>query len=264
MNIMIIPDIDNIGESLKLAEDWNLSFEYNDFFRPDILDDPAEIKRRVNIYKKLDRDRSSDTLHGAFFDVTIHSDDRLIAEISSKRVHASMDIAEELGVKGVVFHTNTIPNFCNHEYIEGWIEKNSIFWDKLTTEYSGISIYIENMFDIGYEAILGIGRQMKDNNYFGICLDYAHAVAFGKNNPKEWFDRLSPYIKHMHINDNDLISDLHLAVGDGSIDWSIYAELLRQYNVDASVLIEVNGYDAQIRSLNYLKKHNIISCLQLP
>ena len=58
------------------------------------------------------------------------------------------------------------------------------------------------------------------------------------------------------INDNDGISDLHLAVGDGTIEWDSFAKLRELYFKDASVLIETSSIESQRRSLEYLK--NII------
>ncbi len=34
----------------------------------------------------------------------------------------------------------------------------------------------------------------------------------------DFFDVLSPFIKHVHLHDNDGISDLHLPPGEGKID----------------------------------------------
>lgn len=74
---------------------------------------------------------------------------------------------------------------------------------------------------------------------------------------REWIETLSPYIRHIHINDNDLQNDLHLAVGRGTLDWQEFDSLIREYQVEAPVLVEVNGYEAQRESLQYMKKHGI-------
>ena len=42
--ISIIPQRDNMEESLRLSKEYNANFEYNDFFLPFVLDD--EEKRR--------------------------------------------------------------------------------------------------------------------------------------------------------------------------------------------------------------------------
>ena len=61
----------------------------------------------------------------------------------------------------------------------------------------------------------------------------------------------------LHINDNDLKNDLHLPLGTGQIDWRAFDDLLRENQVEASVLIEVNGYEAQKKSLAYMTQHNL-------
>ena len=104
--LYLIPDFDRIEESLTLSRAFGTHFEYNDFFHPSRLDDEGWVRRRVDFYKSLHRDRSRDILHGAFLDVTIHSEDQRIREASAFRIRQSMDIAAALGIRGVVFHTN--------------------------------------------------------------------------------------------------------------------------------------------------------------
>ena len=202
-NIHFIPDRNRIDESVALAEKYNACFEYNDFSKPDVYTDEAKCDELVKFYKSLDRDRKKDTLHGAFLDVTVHSTDEQIRQISMLRVKKSLDIARELGIRGVVFHTNFIPNFRLGYYRDFWLEQNVDFFTKMCTEYSDLEIFIENMFDEDYDMILNLASQMNNVGNFGICLDYAHASSFG-NNAKEWFINLFPYITHIHINDNDL------------------------------------------------------------
>lgn len=251
--VLIIPDINNIEDSCNLADKWNAGFEYNDFFLPAILDNDSEINRIVNIYKSLDRDRSRDTLHGAFFDITVHSDDPDIVRVSEKRVRKSMAIATNLGVSGVVFHTNHIANFRLPIYINNFVERNAYFWSKIIEEYPGLNVYIENMFDSDYTPLLSLAECMCDNAHFGVCLDYAHLAVFGDGRYEEWVSALAPYIKHMHINDNDLQVDMHSPVGEGMIDWDVYNKLINTYKVDTSILVEVNGTNKQRKSLEYLR-----------
>ena len=118
-----------------------------------------------------------------------------------------------------------------------------------------INIYIENMFDDTPELISRLGEGMMGIANFGLCFDYAHAQVFG--NPEEigtWVKMLSPYVKHIHINDNDLKKDLHLAVGDGCIDWQEFKHYYEEYFYDATVLIEVNGIEKIKKSLEFLDK----------
>ena len=107
----IIPDSSNIRRSLDLAEKYGAVFEYNDFMLPGYLDDRAECRRKLIFYKSLGRDCSNDTLHGAFIDISVHSEDSLIRKVSRFRVRQSLEIAQEMGVRGVIFHTGLLASF---------------------------------------------------------------------------------------------------------------------------------------------------------
>lgn len=255
-SVYIIPKRDNIEESLRLSREYNAYFEYNDFFMSTVLDDEEKKKELIEFYKSLPRDRSKDTLHGAFLDVALHSSDARIREVSELRVRQSMDIAKELGIRGVVFHTNMIANFKDQVYMENWVKTNATFYKKILTEYPGIYIFVENMFDFDPDMLLELAKELKEEPYFGVCLDYAHA-AISKVPAKEWLEVLKPYIKHMHINDNDLKNDMHMALGKGSIDYKEYAKLMNENVMDVSVLVEVSKLEDQEVSLKYMKEEEI-------
>lgn len=259
-SVSIIPQRNNIEESLRLSKEYNANFEYNDFFLPFILDDEDKKKELIDFYKSLQRDRSNDTLHGAFLDVTLHSSDTRIREISELRVRQSMDIAKDLGVRGVVFHTNMIANFKDATYMDNWIKTNAAFYKKLMAEYPGIYVFVENMFDFDPDMLVALAEELKEEPYFGVCLDYAHAT-ISKVSAKEWFKVLKPYIKHMHINDNDLNNDQHKALGNGDIDYQEFTELMKENNMDVSVLVEVSKIEDQIISLEYMKQKSVYPML---
>ena len=255
--ISIIPQRDNIEESLRLSREYNAAFEYNDFFLPFVLDDEAKKKEIIDFYKGLDRDRSEDTMHGAFLDVTLHSSDDRIREVSELRVRQSMEIAKELGIRGVVFHTNMIANFKDAVYMKKWVESNAAFYKKLLKEYPGIYVFVENMFDFDPDMLLSLAQEMAEEEYFGICLDYAHAT-ISKVEAKEWFEVLKPYMKHMHINDNDLSNDLHMALGTGKINYKELKELLESSGIEPSILVEVSKLEDQEASLVYMKSEGLL------
>lgn len=252
--LLLIPDPKDIQESLKLAGAYDCGFEYNDFFAPDKLDDERWIRDRILFYQGLGNRPDYCTLHGAFFDVTVFSDDAKIRQASDFRVEQSLQIAGALGVAGVVFHTNYMPNFLNESYRQAWVDKNAAYWTKKAADYPDLTIYMENMFDADYRLLAELGEKMKDIPNFGICFDYAHAHVFGDvNKIEDWVGALSPFVRHIHINDNDFVSDLHLAVGDGRIVWTDFKKHYEKYFSEASVLIEVAGTDKIEKSLEYLQ-----------
>lgn len=256
-NIHMIPDMEHIEESLELAFGYQACFEYNDFFLPQVLANEEETEKKIQFYCSLNRDRSKDTLHGAFLDVTIHSQDEKIRAVSKERVRQSLSIAKRLGIRGVVFHANLIAGFYDENYLNGWLQTSVNFYKEMLAEFPELEIYIENMFEARPDELKRLAEAMKDEERFGICLDYAHAVVFGKD-AKLWVQELAPYIKHMHINDNDLHNDKHWQIGMGQIDWQEFAGLMEEYQLQTSVLIEVRGNKVWKESFEYLQDQSLI------
>lgn len=255
--LYLVPDRKDMERMCALAAEYGCAFEYNDFFMPKVMDDPqkqAEILEDYGVYK---RKFENDTMHGAFLDVTIHSDDPLIRDASMLRVRQSMEMAKDMGLKGVVFHTGRLAGFRAEGYLKNWRDRNEAFFAELADKYPGQQIYMENMFDEAPDILAGLAERMQDVENFGVCLDYAHAMIFSKCSGREWMETLAPYVRHIHINDNDLQNDLHLAVGAGKLDWQEFDELVRQCRIEAPVLVEVKGYEAQEESLRYMKSHGI-------
>jgi len=249
-NFLVVSFETTLEEQLQLAKEYKIAFEINDFYEPDLLDNPEEIDRVIERYLQNGIPANS-TMHGAFYDIVIHSRDAAIRDISKRRMRQSMEIADRLGVCAVVFHTNYQPQICGDCYERAVIEENVKFVRELLEEYPHINIYLENMFDDRPGMLVEISKGLKEYANYGICLDYGHAFVYG-NDIREWVEATAPFLKHVHINDNDLKEDLHQAVGSGSIDWKEFAVFYRQYFSQCSVLVEVYDIDKQKASLEFL------------
>ncbi len=238
-----IPEYERLEEWLSLG----ISFEYNDFMLPKVLEDSAEKKRRIQKYLELKRDRSNDTLHGPFLDIAVHSQDPQIRRVSDYRIRQVCDIAERLEAKAVILHTNLIPNFYEPNYRKGWVNQNEEYLRKLLKDYPSLEIYMENMFDEEPDCLVTLAERMQDER-FGICLDIAHAH-ISKTDIDTWLKQCEPYVAEYHINDNDGRIDSHLPVGDGQIPWN---KVLSKLNVDVTTLVEVSDLEKFKRSMDYL------------
>ena len=249
----IIPDIDRLDDSLKLSWEYNTFFEYNDFFYPAIYQSEGETRRRINIYKSLDRDMSRDTMHGVFFDIAMTSTDEIIRNRSRVLMNNSMEIAANLGVKGVVFHTGINPGLWNRSYLDGWLDTAATWLDKLAKEYSHIEIYIENTFDKEPGVLTSLIDLLSHRKNVKLCLDYGHALLTDTED-EEWVRQMAPYVGHVHLNDHDMKEDLHLAPGKGLVDFERFEDLMEEYEVDTQVLLELNGAQEQLEALKYMTK----------
>lgn len=254
---LIIPKLDELEKSLALAEEYGFGFEYNDFFIPDVMDNEKLTDDIVSRYKAHKLPEYC-TMHGAFFDVLVFSSDKKIRRISEERIITSLDIARKIGAKGVVFHTNHNPDLNSEVYVRGWFDSNESFWRKVLPKYPDLEIYMENMFDRTPDMLCGLAKRLADIPNFGVCFDYAHAAVYGTD-IDSWVDAVSPYVKHIHINDNDLKDDLHLAVGDGKIDWEHFKLCLEEKLSSAkTVLIETSSIENQRRSAEFLAKLGVL------
>ena len=164
-----------------------------------------------------------------------------------------MEIGHRLGVKGIIFHTGLIGGLTVDYYISSWVNAAADIFGQLAKEYPHMMIYLENSFEFSPEAFLKLMEKVKDIPNIKICMDYGHA-ALTLIALDDWVKQLAPYIAHMHVNDHDLRADLHLAPGDGKIDFSSFKGLMERYNINVSTLLEVNGIEKQTRALEYMSK----------
>ena len=254
--VLIIPNREHLAECLELAKKYNLGFEYNDFFMPDVLDDIRHTEEIIDRYQKQDLPTFT-TLHGAFFDVIPFSMDAKIHQVADLRIEQSIRIAGKLGAKAVIFHTNYNPFLNSEDYIKSWIQTNAAYWSKVLERHPDINIYLENMFDTTPDIMEALSEKLSVYANYGVCLDYAHA-SLSKAAPEVWAKQLGRFVKHVHMNDNDLVSDLHLAWGDGQIDRNCFYECMEIYLKEASVLIETTPMENKIRSLEMLQKEGFM------
>lgn len=250
----IIPDIFSIEQSVELSLKYKANFEYSDFWNPSVYENMEEVDRRINIYKSIARNRSEDTMHGAFLGIDLAASDSVIKERSRKLIIQSLEIASELGVKGVIFHTGLIGSLRLDYYLNNWLNEAVSFWTEQCKRFSNLTVYMENSFEQEPDIFVRLMEQMKNVSNFMLCLDYGHAI-LASAPIEEWCSKLAPYIGHMHLNDNDLKDDLHLIPGNGSIDFNKWRRLMKENNICTSTLLELNGLDKAKAALEYMREN---------
>lgn len=251
MTFSIIPECSLIGDTLMLTDRYGVSWEYNDFTMPAVYDNPEEVKKLIERYKSIDRDRSNDTMHGAFLGLDAAAIDPVLRARSESLMKQSMDIAKELGLKGVVFHTGLIGGLCLDYYLDNWLGKMEALLRGFAKDYPDLFIYLENSFEKTPDIFLRFFEATKDVPNIKFCLDYAHAI-LTPTPIEEWVEKLAPFTGHMHLNDNDLKDDLHMVPGTGKIDFAKWKHLMDKYNYASSVLLELRGVEKQERALEFI------------
>jgi sugar phosphate isomerase/epimerase len=72
-------------------------------------------------------------------------------------------------------------------------------------------------------------------------IDTGHANLFGRK-PEEFIEKFHTRLRHVHLNDNDGIRDLHIPMGTGSINWERLIKLLKGY-YDGTITLEIFSRD---------------------
>lgn len=253
MQFSIIPDFTRLEESVSLAKQYSSPWEYNDFVFPEVYDNKIEIKKRIERYTEINRDKTKDTMHGAFLGLDIAAIDPVLSERSKELCKQSVSIANRLGVSGVIFHTGLVGGLRLDYYLNNWLEVSVTYWTEICRQNPELMIYMENSFEQEPDIFVRLMERMKDIPNFKLCLDYGHAI-LTKTPIDEWVKSLAPYIGHMHLNDNDLKDDLHLVPGTGKIDFGHFKELMKENDIDTSVLLEITGLDKAAAALDYISE----------
>lgn len=250
-DFLIVSKEENLQEYLDIAKEYHTGIEINDFFEPDLCDDESKCNKVIERYLNTGLMAKS-TMHGCFYDIVPFSYDSLIRDVARKRMIQSMEIAKKLGVRAVIFHTNYCPALHSEEYDFSVIDKLSKVLKMLLEAYPDIDIYLENMFDDTPAIIKAVSEKLKAYTNYGVCLDWAHVNVYSKER-ESWIKELSYYIKHLHLNDNDLEADRHWAVGKGRINWESLKGFLGDRIQTMTVLVETVDPKDQRTSLDFLQ-----------
>ncbi len=254
--ILVIPNSGEITEYLSLSKTYGVGFEFNEFFMPDVLDDERKYQSIIHTYKQQELPAYL-SLHGAFFDVIPFSVDKKIKEVSRLRIEQSISVAKRVGAKAVVFHANYNSCLNSKVYVENWIKENATYWAEELVKHADIRIYLENTFETTPDVLVALSEQLCKYPNYGVCFDYAHAC-LSKTAPTVWAERLGRFVKHIHINDNDGVSDLHLAWGDGVVDRKQFYRIYETYLKEATVLLETSTFENAWKSLEKLKDEGFL------
>lgn len=252
----------DIGQHLELAQSAGWGLELQAFAHPQVLEDWRPL---LNTYRRqLQGFAGPLALHGAFFDMSVHSEDTLIIEATRSRFLRNLDIAAELGARHVIFHTNFLPMLRHPRFREQWLTRNVRFWQDFAKEAAqrGVTIALENMWDPDPFLLEALMLALEQPN-IRVCLDVSHAWLYGNAYPLEtWLTTLAPYVVHVHLNNTDGNDDNHLSLTDlrGIIP---YAEVLRQLDAVFSphtwAVIELDHPERAAQSLQFVQRQGITS-----
>jgi len=161
--------------------------------------------------------------------------ERIAAMDEIKRAIA---VAESVPFRYLVLHLGVSGDTFDEHKFEGAL--TSIEHLRAFAAPLGVRLLLENIPNelTTPERLVEIIRTLHYDDV-GVCLDTGHAhMAPGVERAME---PLLPYIRSVHVHDNNGDSDEHLWPGQGSIDWKRTMELLRTAPEAPALVLEVKG-----------------------
>ena len=88
-----------------------------------------------------------------------------------------------------------------------------------------------------------------DHPNFAINFDPSHTFPVG-DFPNITVYRLNKHIKHLHVSDNDGVTNVHWRPGEGKIDWKAMLEALKEVGYDGVISVELEDVPGVSRGAN--------------
>lgn len=208
--------------------------------------DIVELREKFDYNPKL-------TIHSPFMDLSPAAVDPKIREVTLRRYSSVLDFASVLEPRAVVFHSGYYRwNYDNE--IDKWLKGSLKTWrflDKRAKDM-GVKIAIENIFEDEPDNLRILAEEMDSEN-FGLCVDVGHINLFSRIPLQEWLQVVRPFIKEVHLHDNDGSGDDHLAIGDGNVDFDTVFKMTDELN--CVYTIEAHTVENARKSLERIEKY---------
>lgn len=250
---IFLSDGGELDDMFDLLASSTCNLETITFATPSIL--TGDFEKHIKQYKKkiapLKIKRIH--LHGPFFDIVPTSPDPDVADLARKRYYQGLDAAVALGAEKIIFHSQYNPLLRLSKYVENWKSLSIEFFSQLLKEkkYKNIMILVENMFEESPDLL----RQLMDaldSPRMGICMDVGHVNVYGAGKFSHWIGKLAPFIRYLHLSDNNGKIDRHWPLGKGSLDFQQVFKLLAKEGIKPDLCLELNGETDLKKSLDFI------------
>lgn len=200
------------------------------------------------------------TMHGAFFNLQIMARDPWIVDVCKKRMIQSLEIADQLGAKRLVFHANYPPH-PSQGHRQRFLETQLRYWPELLrkAETYGIQMLLENTQEPEPGYLYDILHQL-GSPYLKACYDTGHSNCFThtKIPPHQWVEGLNEQLTYIHLHDNHGERDEHIAFTDGEQNFDHFFPALEALPEYPWINIEVKTKEAFARSVEGLQSLNLL------
>jgi sugar phosphate isomerase/epimerase len=168
------------------------------------------------------------------------------------RIKGLMDLSRQLDIRKATIHFWIDKRWATPELVRGKIELLSLMADYGAD--AGVTLCLENLTE-RFDSFAPVFDAIPS---LRMTLDIGHAQLLAKQNTSFGFiDNCFEKIAHIHVHDNNggtsVKDDLHLALGDGSVDYKAIMKALVDKGYDSTITMEVKPQD-MLRTKQVLEK----------
>ncbi len=180
--------------------------------------------------------------------------DERIRKVSAWRLRRTMELIPLFRPQSVVFHAG-YDDDRYHTHRQEWLSCSLATWEPLVrvAEDMGVVINLENVYEKTPEMILTLLEELSSES-LGFCLDVGHMNVYADAPLSKWLDALGPYLREVHLHDNDGLSDAHAPIGSGTAPFGELFTYLRDNGMKPVVTLEPHEEATLWRSLETLEK----------
>jgi sugar phosphate isomerase/epimerase len=193
------------------------------------------------------------TVHAPYGDLNLATLNDPIWRESIRQICTCIEHASELTDK-VVIHPGYLSPVGKLMPQKVWdLQKEALRQIGKCAQEHSVLACLENMIGVKEflcrlpEELIGMTEGIEG---IGMTFDFGHANTLGKVND---FLHYANKADHIHIHDNNGMSDEHLALGDGTISWSTVGKVIAdRYN--GVIVIEGRSIDEAKKSLSLFRR----------
>lgn len=180
-----------------------------------------------------------------------------VRQASLEEVKRAIRLANRVGGRLITVHPTPQPTLHEWQQVEIQQREQAALAELCAYGAArGVAMALENMqpqgpFPPGYSDFSALFALLEQIGQLGVTLDVGHAHLAGLSLPA-LVQRLGRRLRHLHIHDNDGSADLHLPVGQGTVDWAGLVSALQEIGYRSFLELEFQGRAEQIASKRYL------------
>jgi sugar phosphate isomerase/epimerase len=241
---------EDLKENIELIALHRLNVEI--LFTGDDLDNYS-FETLIEPQKFLDENGLRVSFHAPFMDLSPGGVDKMVREITIKRMKQLSELAEYFKPSVVVVHPG-YDDWRYGEHVDEWLSESTKTWKMVVDSFMSDEtvIAVENIFEKRPDTLIRLIESVNSPR-FRYCMDTGHFNMFSEVSLEEWFEKLGRYIAEIHLHDNYGVHDEHLGIGEGNFDFPLFFDLLKANGSSPLFTIEGENKEEVIKSLKFLK-----------